>query len=614
MRLSVIRRAVRLRDDSGTALVMSLGCSLVLAIMLTAVVEMGSASARQASRNNADQKAYAVAEQGIAGGAAVLFVSANAPPQTLPSQAACDDAASPWHTYKTTLPLRQTPAAGASDYVVWSGTLDCTAAAPRWLLTATGSVANPTGPGGAPVTRTVTAQVPLLSNAVTATATDSLPYGGAYFFAKNGDVWAKGNTSIEVPIFASGSLDFVNGPTGPATASTWIFPIARLINVGGYVKTNGIGLIGQPTTTLGTAIGDGTSGEGSTRIDATGTDENLFNSQATLKLVDPADPTAIEYFRYSSKSTGGFAGSGFKRGYGGKGAPTRRAWPVGTVITGSIEMHEGLGCSALACSPANKVWPSNTQPDANLLPFPTLLTPDMAALYSTAAPGPTATVSRPRTCTGTPPTFDNNSTLDHSAGTVASPINLAGVNYDCTQLAPDGTVGRIKWDGTTLTVRGTVFFDGDIKFGSALVYDTGLGGATIYTTGGINLESGHFCAVKPGSDCNLVGYDPVTNPTGWDSDNNRLGLVAATFPGDIGVSHDVESVKHVQALVFCDGTYRQKSGAVLQGMVTCNNIDLREGGSAPSPSVSKIPTGFPKPSSTSTTTTVQLLAPRDFAG
>jgi hypothetical protein len=142
----------RLREERGIALVMALGIMLVLTIALTTTIFFTSASARDARRSNAGQKAYALAEEGVNNALAVLnshYPSTSAYPGDTPPG--------------TFLPVRTSSYADGS--VTWSGTLQFTNGAGwtwEWAITSTGSVANPTGPGAAPITRTIHARVPVV--------------------------------------------------------------------------------------------------------------------------------------------------------------------------------------------------------------------------------------------------------------------------------------------------------------------------------------------------------------------------------------------------------------------------------------------------------------------
>jgi Tfp pilus assembly protein PilX len=71
-------------DEAGFALVLALVVMLVLSIALTTVTGLSSAGSREASRGNAGQQAYALAEEGISNALSVL----GAAPTTRPPAAA----------------------------------------------------------------------------------------------------------------------------------------------------------------------------------------------------------------------------------------------------------------------------------------------------------------------------------------------------------------------------------------------------------------------------------------------------------------------------------------------------------------------------------------------
>ena len=140
-----------LREEEGVALVLAIISMLVLTVMLTTVLFMTAAGARDAHRSNAGQKASALAESGINNALAVL--NANYPGVII------------YPGDSTLLPTRTTTYPTGS--VTWSGTLVNVPTNPagwkwQWELTALGSVKNPTGPTAANVVRRATAVVPVV--------------------------------------------------------------------------------------------------------------------------------------------------------------------------------------------------------------------------------------------------------------------------------------------------------------------------------------------------------------------------------------------------------------------------------------------------------------------
>jgi len=136
------RRPVRLGDEQGMTLVMTTGIMVVLVIVLAGMVEYSTSGARTASRSSASNSAYALAESGISNALSALFNG------TTQQSGGGNDASDSDY-----LPSRTTTF--STGTVTWSGTL----ASNVWTLTSIGSVRNPTGPKGAPVTRRLTRSV-----------------------------------------------------------------------------------------------------------------------------------------------------------------------------------------------------------------------------------------------------------------------------------------------------------------------------------------------------------------------------------------------------------------------------------------------------------------------
>jgi Tfp pilus assembly protein PilX len=73
-------RRLRLRDEGGFSLVFTLLAILVLTVTLTAAIQFTTSNSRHATRSKNDQIAYALAEAGLANGAAVLSKPSNPAP------------------------------------------------------------------------------------------------------------------------------------------------------------------------------------------------------------------------------------------------------------------------------------------------------------------------------------------------------------------------------------------------------------------------------------------------------------------------------------------------------------------------------------------------------
>lgn len=212
---------LRLSEERGIALIMTLGTMLVTSVILVTVIQYSSAAGRGAHKSRADQTAYALAEAGVNNAMSVL---AN------PSHNALDH---------TLLPPRTTEYDGGS--VTWSGEYDKFTA--RWTITSVSSVRNPTGPTASPVTRRIRAQVdviPTLSQPLNSTAWNYIYSRGT---GNTCDMTLQQSVAINSPLLVQGNLCMQN------SASLLKGPIL----VGGTLTMTDGNTIGTSTTHVSSA-------------------------------------------------------------------------------------------------------------------------------------------------------------------------------------------------------------------------------------------------------------------------------------------------------------------------------------------------------------------------
>ena len=219
---------LRLSDERGIALIMTLGTLLVTSVMLVTVIQYSSAAGRGSNKSKADQGAYALAEAGVNNAMAVL---AN------PTNNALD-----W----TLLPPRTTTYEAGT--VTWSGSYNQFNA--RWTITSVSSVRNPTGPTAAPVSRRIVASVdviPTLSQPLNSSAWNYIYSRGT---GNTCDMTLQQSVAINSPLLVQGNLCLQNASSllkGP-------------ILVGGSVTMTDANTIGTSTTKVSSAsIGNGCS-------------------------------------------------------------------------------------------------------------------------------------------------------------------------------------------------------------------------------------------------------------------------------------------------------------------------------------------------------------------
>jgi Tfp pilus assembly protein PilX len=231
---------------------------------------------------------------------------------------------------------------------------------------------------------------------------------------------------------------------------------------------------------------------------------------------------------------------------------------------------------------------------APLDPSMVLPTLDLNYDFNNARPGP----KHPCTNVGNnlaPLEFDNDNSsapnnsliFDNSPSYDMTPT---GRNYDCQVIENGVLLGRLKWDYAShvLTIGGTIFFDGDVRFdddGQLVHYK---GRALIYAAGNIEFDE-LVCAGgqgTPGDGKSPAGTSCVTSMSVWDPTQNMLTLMA---DGDAEYDQGGASCSGMPAGETCAGSHPQSGfqGLVsaqgtctiherflLSGPVLCQRIDL----------------------------------------
>lgn len=152
----------RLADESGIALVVALGITVVLSISVTTAVYYTSTNARSANVSKDRGTAYFLAEAGINSAMSILSRPTN---NALDKYALCPDA-----TSNPPLPCMHDSTSDSSTTVYkegtvsWYGTLSTNPALGTawWTVTSTGYVRNPTSPTASQLKRTLTATIAVI--------------------------------------------------------------------------------------------------------------------------------------------------------------------------------------------------------------------------------------------------------------------------------------------------------------------------------------------------------------------------------------------------------------------------------------------------------------------
>lgn len=236
---------------------------------------------------------------------------------------------------------------------------------------------------------------------------------------------------------------------------------------------------------------------------------------------------------------------------------------VGTAGAKLAEVHVAGGCKTgggpahTPCGAADGVY-STMPPDAIVtgLEKPPV---DLPYWYLNAKPGPKQACT---TQTGTPPAFDSDSTMNRS---LPSSVNLApSFAYDCQVNDAGGNLlGRIAWtpgSPGTLTIAGTLFFDGDIAFQNLtnVVY---VGRATIYAAGKISF----------GNSTTLCGVAGCS--TNWQPTQNLLAFVAGSSTDTVGFS--IQNNSTFQGAVYAVNDYSEENSAIVWGPIIARQVSLQ---------------------------------------
>jgi len=589
------RSGIRLGDETGMALVLALGIMLVLVVTLTTVITFTAAGARDSSRVNAGQKAYALAEAGINDALAVL--NANYPDQTTPfpgprcllGQRAAPtgfpgtepigtytcDASVPLEYVSTPQPTRP------NETATWWGrirvvTLE-TGSALAWVIRSTGSVPNPTGPNAPPVRRTVHAKVPVIIGP----AQDVPPGVLNWLYSTTSTTFGQG-VEARSPVYVRGNLLL--------TSSAQIYAPLYITCV-------------PPSAPVPTEAIPCPSTGGNLTL------ENTVNVHAPGATV-AVGGTVTQ--RSQNNNTIGTAAARLSEAHVVNGCAHRangNPEPLHKPCQWDADLV--FADAAGAASATSSGTKRDTIMPADPVPVPPVI--DWNFWYQYGSPGPQFACD-PNSVSGTPPQFDTGDGLLNVS--VAGITNLTpAASYFCETLA-----GSLDWDvpSKTLTLKGTIFIDGSAEIRSLFPGQTALrydGQGTIFVSGTFGLKNTKMCAEIDGSgnNCNLA-----TNV--WDPNQDALIIVAKSRGSDLPVSKQSaagnNSVEVVSAQMqgVLGGTYdiQVTTSSTVQGPLisTDGNISLNQSTGASFPDIHFAPSGAPGNPPPPTV----LLAPREFGG
>jgi len=428
---------VLLRDESGIALVLALLVMLVLAIALSSTIYFTSTNSRSAAHSKAEQNALALAEAGINNALAIVLNPDNRR----------------FLLRDRLLPSQTKPVTSAYDggNVVWWGKIDKLGDPRSWLITATGIVKNPTGPGASDVRRTLTTRVPIgqgvtsqplgvwnwVFSSTTGHPCDTTFLNQGAMYTKvyvQGNLCLENQANVQAPVYVGGKLYNAQPATGIGSTSK---PVSDVyIGNGCQYKSNGLYfvpcMVGPKTNVYATSLV------------TSGTPPAVFSGVSLPHVYwDDLDGS---WYEQASPGPWNPCWDATQQQYG----------PDGVMSTGPVPTFDRMVWNAL-----HEEWEPdgfNQGPGGNAPGTPFNLTPD--------------------------------------------------ASYTCRT----GN-GELSWDNTRheLTVKGVIFIDGDVSAAvKTNVVSRYKGKGVIYVSGSFLMNNTKLCAVPAASDCNWDAWDPNT--------------------------------------------------------------------------------------------------------
>lgn len=268
---------------------------------------------------------------------------------------------------------------------------------------------------------------------------------------------------------------------------------------------------------------------------------------------------------------------------GDSGAPINRADVAGGCKYESNPSHS-------PCTTADKVWASTVTTNPGLEAVPT---PDLNGWYAKASPGPYHPCE---VVSGTPPTFDTDQGSTPNPAkrnrSVAGSFDLTkSGSYTCRTMIGSEVFGELSWNDSTdvLTVRGTIFIDGNAKITQTARYT---GQATIYLSGSL-LVSGRMCGAVSSGKCNFASG-------AWNPNTTLLTIVANGGGGQSDVESD-ESIALISSSQWQGALYggaglkaQVESSTDFAGPIIADEVSLKSSVNAESfGMIVTSPTGMP---------------------
>lgn len=464
-------RTLHPSDEQGIALVLALLIMTVFAIALSSAIYFTSTNSRSSAFEKASQTSAGLADAGVNNALAVLFNTRNAP----------------FLLNFGLLPTRTSTYEGGT--VTWGGKL-----IPKdggtWQIKATGTVRNPTGPGAAPVRRTTTVNVPIVTpqEKALSLAVWNWIYSGKTGSSDGCDTKLDQGVNLLAPLFVEGNLCLWSTST-----------IAR-----GPLVVRGRLLLNNPQNSVGSS--------------RTPLQEMVYVGNGCQWQQNPlVNPCVRE-----------------------PSNPRTNVYTTQNVLYGTLP----VSVSDVTLPPV--AW--DTDPTTGEPGWYTYASPGPWSPCDTVSGTPPIfdiTRWNPETEWYEPDGFNVP-----SGGDVPGVFDMtpAASDYTCRT-----SRGELSWNHTThtLTVKGTIFIDGSATIQNSAVYrspeDPNKAHAVIYLSGTLYMKNASLCAIASGNSCDWNAWVPddklLVFATHWQGGLCAAGVgtqvVSSNFQGALYADYDI---------------------------------------------------------------------------
>jgi hypothetical protein len=224
------------------------------------------------------------------------------------------------------------------------------------------------------------------------------------------------------------------------------------------------------------------------------------------------------------------------------------------------------GSQHTPCSAADHVYGTTITTTPSFLPRPTF---DFAYWYANSKPGPL------HDCTsgGLPggKHFDKNTTYNDDNDKINLTPNNA--SYDCQYVEGGQVVGQLAWNYVThvLTVKGSIFFDGDLEANDDAALVNYNGKATIFASGKLNEFKELWCAGGNGTNncrSNISTWDPTQNLIIW--------VVGSKETGDSEVIKMKKDGGGFQGAIWGGRKCKFDDDIMISAPILCHKVAIKE--------------------------------------